>query len=291
MDDAQVIEGSRSTAAEGGLESSIKNILLHVQNESTMEARFQIGLSLARATGAHLHCIQVTPIEAYVSLEAFGIFGLDKAMQKVDLEEEQLRSRLEKHLATEDVSWDYEAVAGYAAPELIRRSALADLLIIARSAHKALVQRPELGILGDVIKSVRTPVLVPGTLSKAIDPFSTAVVAWNGSFESANAVRAAIGLLKIASDVRVIRFTEDKETLFPDIRLTQYLSRHGINGELDVRPVRRDFADDLIEYATLHDASYIIMGGYGHSRAGEFLFGGVTRELLRDCPVSLVIAH
>jgi nucleotide-binding universal stress UspA family protein len=33
------------------------------------------------------------------------------------------------------------------------------------------------------------------------------------------------------------------------------------------------------------------MGGYSHSRAGEFLFGGVTRDLLRACPISLVMAH
>lgn len=291
MTDAPVIEGSRTPSTEEPLETNIKDILLHVQNDSTMEDRLQIGLSLARATGAHLQCVQVTPIEAYVSLESFGIFGMNKAMQKIDVEEELLRSRLEKHLATEDVSWDYEAVAGYAAPELIRRAALSDLVITARSAHSALVQRPELAILGDIIKSIRTPLVIPGTLSKAIDPFGTAIVAWNGSFEAANAVRAAIDLLKLASDVRVIRCTEDKETLFPDTRLIQYLSRHEIHAELDVRPVRRDFADDLIEYASIHDGSYIVMGGYGHSRAGELLFGGVTRELLRDCSLTLVIAH
>lgn len=291
MNDAPVIEGSRSITAAGATSSNIKNILLHVQNEDTMDVRLQIALSLARATGAHLQCIQVTPIEAYVTLEAFGIFGLDKAMQEIDREEEQLRSRLEKHLATEDVSWDYEAVAGYAAPELIRRAALADLVVVARSAHKAMAQRPELALLGEVIESIRTPILIPGTVSTAIDPFSTAVIAWNGSFEAANAVRSTIDLLKLASDVRVIRYTEKKETLFPDTHLTQYLSRHGIHAELDVRPVRRDFSDDLVEYASLHDGSYIVMGGYGHSRAGEFLFGGVTRELLRDCPVSLVMAH
>jgi nucleotide-binding universal stress UspA family protein len=33
------------------------------------------------------------------------------------------------------------------------------------------------------------------------------------------------------------------------------------------------------------------MGGYGHSRFGELLFGGVTREMLAHCPVPMFIAH
>jgi nucleotide-binding universal stress UspA family protein len=75
------------------------------------------------------------------------------------------------------------------------------------------------------------------------------------------------------------------------VRLTGYLARHDIHAQLDVRTVRRDFAEDLVEYASLHDASYLVMGGYGHSRAGEFLFGGVTRELLRASATPLLIAH
>jgi nucleotide-binding universal stress UspA family protein len=33
------------------------------------------------------------------------------------------------------------------------------------------------------------------------------------------------------------------------------------------------------------------MGAYSHSRVGEWIFGGVTRALLKDCPVPLVLAH
>ena len=33
------------------------------------------------------------------------------------------------------------------------------------------------------------------------------------------------------------------------------------------------------------------MGGYGHSRVREFLFGGVTRTLLKECPISLIIGR
>ena len=38
-------------------------------------------------------------------------------------------------------------------------------------------------------------------------------------------------------------------------------------------------------------ADLLVMGGYGHSRLRETLLGGVTYELLHECPVPLVIAH
>jgi nucleotide-binding universal stress UspA family protein len=33
------------------------------------------------------------------------------------------------------------------------------------------------------------------------------------------------------------------------------------------------------------------MGAYGHSRMREAVFGGVTRDLLRDSPLPLLLAH
>jgi nucleotide-binding universal stress UspA family protein len=33
------------------------------------------------------------------------------------------------------------------------------------------------------------------------------------------------------------------------------------------------------------------MGGYGHSRIAEYVFGGVTRYMLANAPVPIVIAH
>jgi nucleotide-binding universal stress UspA family protein len=33
------------------------------------------------------------------------------------------------------------------------------------------------------------------------------------------------------------------------------------------------------------------MGGFGHSRFTEAVLGGVTRRMLRECPVPLFLAH
>jgi nucleotide-binding universal stress UspA family protein len=95
----------------------------------------------------------------------------------------------------------------------------------------------------------------------------------------------------MASDVRVIRFTEGKEIFLRDELLLEYLSRHGVHAEIETHLPNYEIAQDLIGRATTLKAEYIVMGGYSHSRAGEFLFGGLTRELLSACPITLVIAH
>lgn len=104
-------------------------------------------------------------------------------------------------------------------------------------------------------------------------------------------MRSSIGLLRMASQVGVVRFTENKETALPDTRLLEYLSRHDVHAEIETHLPRFDIATDLVDYASRKGAEYVVMGGYSHSRAGQFLFGGVTRELLRACPITLVMTH
>jgi len=38
-------------------------------------------------------------------------------------------------------------------------------------------------------------------------------------------------------------------------------------------------------------ADLIVMGGYGHSRLRQFVFGGVTRALIAALPVPLLLSH
>ena len=47
----------------------------------------------------------------------------------------------------------------------------------------------------------------------------------------------------------------------------------------------------IVETAQVMDAGYIVMGGYGHSRAREFLFGGVTRSLLTECAIPIIMGR
>jgi len=34
-----------------------------------------------------------------------------------------------------------------------------------------------------------------------------------------------------------------------------------------------------------------VMGGYGHTRLNEFLFGGATRQILQEMTVPVLLSH
>jgi len=280
------LEPSPGHETSGG---TLKSILFNVHDDDSLETRLQAALSLARSCGAHLQLLHVVPIDAYNAIDTYGgTYISGQIVEALEQEADKLRTKIEDHLAKEDVSWSYELVTSFVVAELLQNAALSDLVIIGRKPHWREFSRTGPGLVGDILCHMRTPICIPGDRCDRFDPFGKAIVAWNGSFEAANAVRSTIGLLKMASEVRVIRFTEEKETALPDTRVLEYLSRHNVHAEIETRLPRTDVATDLIEHASRIGSQYVAMGGYGHSRAGEFLFGGVTRE---ECPVSLVMAH
>jgi nucleotide-binding universal stress UspA family protein len=50
-------------------------------------------------------------------------------------------------------------------------------------------------------------------------------------------------------------------------------------------------AGRLLIHAAECGADLIVMGGYGHWRLRESLFGGVTRDMVRKSEVPLLLAH
>jgi len=287
MDRPETLSVAQQVAGAG-----IKTILFHVHDDDSIMERLQVGLSLARACGAHLHCLHVTPIEAYTIVDSFGAtFVNQDIVAAFEEEAAKLRQRIETQLGIEDVSWDYEEITGELMPHLVQSAALADILITGREPHEREFGGPAVTLVGDLLGQIRTPILITGDRMMDFDPFAPAVIAWNGSYEATNAVRAAVPLLKMASRVTVVQFSEERQRRFPSTLLVEYLSRHGIHAELESRTTSGNIESALVNYAERHGASLIVMGGYGHSRAGEFLFGGVTRGLIKECPIALLMSH
>lgn len=47
----------------------------------------------------------------------------------------------------------------------------------------------------------------------------------------------------------------------------------------------------LVEAASEQAADLIVLGAYGHGRLREWVFGGVTRDLLAGAPVCCLMSH
>jgi nucleotide-binding universal stress UspA family protein len=57
--------------------------------------------------------------------------------------------------------------------------------------------------------------------------------------------------------------------------------------------VAKDMSDGevLLSYAADLGADLIVAGGYGHSRARELIFGGVTRTLIAEMTAPVLLSH
>ena len=108
--------------------------------------------------------------------------------------------------------------------------------------------------------------------------------------------RAFVGLpfLKRASGVTIIEIctSDEQDRVRRSVRDIGKQERHGAKSETDVRVhIAESDAHQPIRRATDHGAGLVVAGAYGHSRPGEWTFGGMTRDLLRDAAVCVLMSH
>ena len=266
-------------------------LILHVQEDAAFESRLQAALDLSRDQPIHLLCVQATPIANYVASDPFGgVFVMGDVIAQINARDAALKARVEARLRSENISWNWVHMDGDPAAVLVEQARLADLLIVSRAARTNNAPRQPLPLVEDVALHARIPVLVIPPEAKGFDASQSALVAWNGAPESAAALRAACPMLKKAQAVHLVVIGADDE-FFPAQEAAVYLARHQIAATIHQRPAQDDVAQAIMHTAQELGAGYIVMGAYGHSRLREFLVGGVTRALLGQSPLPLLIAH
>jgi nucleotide-binding universal stress UspA family protein len=73
--------------------------------------------------------------------------------------------------------------------------------------------------------------------------------------------------------------------------VARYLARHRISVGSVVAAHAESVASELIRVAKTEGADLIVAGAYGHSRLGEWVFGGVTQDLLTSSPVCCLLSN
>jgi nucleotide-binding universal stress UspA family protein len=180
---------------------------------------------------------------------------------------------------------------GEAAPEafLVRQARGSDLLVVGRDVPRA--GREAMGPdPGTTVMEAGRPVLVvpPGV---AYLDAARIVVAWKDSPEARRAVTAALPFVGRADKVFVA--SAGGEARFEGAEdVSDLLARHGAHVTTNLLDAPGgEVAAAILNFAKREDADLIVMGGYGHSRLREWLFGGVTREMLRTSPLCCLMSH
>lgn len=268
----------------------MKSILLHIYDDTGLEGRMQAAFDLARAFDGHVTCLHSTPFEDYLQTDPLMAtrFPVEVSTRMQRLRE-KLQTRIEERLRVEGVNWDWVHRDDLPSSNLARYSILSDIVVVSHAGPAIFRDEPR-PLAAAVATHGRAPVLaVPETLHR-LKIGSPILIAWNGSPEAAAAMRWSLPLLKLASDVQLLE-VEEKIAAYPRDMAARYLARHGIEVEIVQRRPVDGIADTIERAASELGAGMIVMGAYGHSRLREFLVGGVTRQLLLECGLPLLLAH
>jgi nucleotide-binding universal stress UspA family protein len=114
--------------------------------------------------------------------------------------------------------------------------------------------------------------------------------------EARRAVRDALPFLQQAESVLVVEISEEGSSVDQAAHhvkdVAGYLARHGIKIIAErVRPADVTAANALSRMIEEENISLVVAGAYGHSRLGEWAFGGVTRDLMAESPVCCLFSN
>lgn len=271
----------------------MKSILLHIHDDLGAESRLQAACDIARAADAHIHCVQVTELPDMIAADMYGGASLAPSMinelREIDA---RVQARTEEQLRREGVNWDWRQVDGEVIHGLLSAAALVDLMVVTLPEGPRKAFNDPLPIAADLALAGPVPVLAIPQSAKSLMVTGRAMVAWDGSQEASAALRAAVPLLKLAQEVHIVTIEEPAKYPFPATGAPEYLARHDISAQLHTWPQDgRAIEKALMTAIGVLMPDWMVMGAYGHSRLRQFVFGGVTRTILREARVPVLLAH
>ncbi len=144
-----------------------------------------------------------------------------------------------------------------------------------------------------IFESGRPVFIVPNGFSAALS-FDHILIAWDGSVGAARAVWSAIPLLHRSKTIEIVTVTGEKDlnAVPAGDTLAPMLAYLGKKITVAALPRGGDTAAGVItKHAQGIGAGLIVQGAYGRSRWSELILGGVTRDMLDDCPLPMLMSY
>jgi nucleotide-binding universal stress UspA family protein len=289
-----------------------RRLLLPLTGTAAGEAALATALYVARVWNAHLHCLHVRVDSRDVApLAGEGLSGamIEEMMAATERESAERASRVRQlfdrfaavhgdlvlasdpntALKTPGVTISFETISGREEDIVAQQSRLFDMAVVPHPDAGEDVSSSD--ALHAVLFDSGRPVLIaprvaPTTIGTRV------AVAWNGSAESAAAVAAALPWLHRAQAVRIL-CSDDYQRRGPGAEgIRAYLRWHGIEAEVvPFKPATREVGAGLLGAARDFGADLMCQGAYSHSRLRQLILGGVTRHVLENADLPVLMCR
>jgi nucleotide-binding universal stress UspA family protein len=277
----------------------IKDISVCMASPDGDKAAFDFAKALAATHDAHLSCAAFTILPPMVIGYGDGSAGEVYAsiLQQTRDSMDEAWSKFEEGLVREEPAIEMRRFEAY--PNRVEAlSAMnarhADIVIV-RAPSKA-DDQPHSDLLEGVLLGGGRPVLIVPHDWKKETVGTRTMIAWDASREATRAMHDSLLLMPEKSAVCIATVDakpgDTSHGAGPAWDIGAHLSRHGCEVEVhNEDSMGRSASTALLDVAASFGADLIVMGGYRHSRLQQAILPGVTRTLLREAKVPLLLSH
>lgn len=285
---------------------AIRKVLLPLTGTAAGEAAMTTALMVARRWTAHVTALHVRVDSRDVApLAGEGLSGamIEEMMSATEKESSQrahaVRAMFERFVSEQGVTVaearagldhptaSFAAVTGREEDIVAQQARLADLTIVPHPESGSDVSSSD--ALHAVLFDSGRPVLIaPHQATASIGV--RVCVAWNGTAESASSVLAALPWMQRAEGVCILSAEgyQRRGPGAPD--LAAYLALHGVPTEIVMfRSVNGSVGAGLLAAAHEFGCDLLSMGAYSHSRLRQLILGGVTRHVLENANLPVMM--
>jgi len=273
---------------------TIAAVLTHVQADPEAAPRLACAVEIARRFDAAIIGVaaeMIPPLAfdgGFYSLEADWTTAMRQS-----IDDRLKRARQTFKAATEGFGERAALACGLQlpAPAVAAASRAADLIVAGGAPRKSDVYRDcspaELAITSG------RPVLVAPPTAPAFSG-KQVLLAWKDTREARRAMADAMPFFETADRVVVAAVCPPIDAARAKIEVEDVaaaLKRRGIRAEAKVVEHAHPDGFQILRQASLEGADLIVCGAYGHTRLGEWVFGGVTADLLSQEQAYLLLSH
>ncbi len=266
------------------------NILVSADLGDAAPDRIRLAAGLARRFGATLTGAAAHKVPAPILVR-----DVYDAVEQEERNAARVRGILEqahalfKRCVGDDIRTEWRAELVDPVAHLVRQARAADLVVVGRSGPEDEDAGPLRVTPGPVLMEAGRPVLVvPPRLVQL--KAARIVVAWKDGPEARRAVTAALPFIRGTDRVFVATVGTDTRPEGAEA-VAGHLARHGAPVTTHVLQLLGSEGDAILDFALRLDADLVVLGAYGHSRLREWIFGGVTRDLLDRSTLCCLMSH
>jgi nucleotide-binding universal stress UspA family protein len=273
-----------------------RTILVHVDTGVASPERVQLAAALATRHDARLVGIGAGLQGPSIAINAGGAGVVSLALAQDDGwsiadELQAAQNQFESFGAGRGLRTEWRARVEFPSVALIEAATVADLLVVG-SCHSPVVDTDYRTVNpGDVLMGAGRPVLVVPPGRRAIEP-RRVVVAFKNTTEARRALVDSLPVLHTSRQVFLVNVRESRDDSAAVADAHTFLASHGVEARTETLSAGdQTVAGRLTNFVEERDADLIVAGAYGRSRFREWIFGGVTGELLANCPIACLLSH